>query len=176
MLISKEEQEQYRPNVGLMIINKKGQIWLGTRADKNKLHHISGTLYCEQMPQGGIDIDETPLEAAYRELKEETGLSKDKVQLIRQSEYWYAYQFPHPIMFSKQSYIGQCQKWFLFLYDGTGEDFDLMAHPEEIEFESYQWYHADEMIFKVVPFKRDVYKLVLQEFLPSIQAITQKYK
>lgn len=176
MLISKEEKKQYRPNVGLMIINKKGQVWVGARADKNELHSISGKYYYEQMPQGGIDIDETPLEAAYRELKEETGLTKDKVQLLCQSKEWYAYQFPKPVMFSQRKYIGQCQKWFLFLYEGMGEDFNLRTHPEEIEFISYQWYEPDVMMKKVVPFKRDVYACVIKEFLPMIQEIIQKYK
>lgn len=156
---------KFRPNVGLMIVNPKGEVWLGKRADGSKYK------YNEQMPQGGIDTGETPIEAAYRELWEETGLTKEKVTLIGESKHWHAYRFPHAIRFQNEIYIGQRQKWFLFLYKGDGGDFNLEVYPEEIEFVSYNWYPLNQMIERVVPFKRDVYTKVKNEFFDTIQKI-----
>ncbi len=163
-------EHAYRPNVGIMIINKKGEIWLGKRADGARFK------YNEQMPQGGIDKGETPETAVYRELWEETGLSKDKVTLLKQTENWYAYQFPRAIRFGNDRFIGQRQKWFLFLYEGDGSDFNLEVHPEEIEFIDYKWYAADKVINAVIPFKRDVYTHVIDEFRETIQKTVARFK
>ncbi len=160
----------YRPNVGIMIINKNGEVWLGKRSDGAKFR------YNEQMPQGGIDKDETPEMAVYRELWEETGLPRDKVTLLQESKHWYAYQFPRPIQFGNERYIGQRQKWFLFLYEGDGSDFNLTVHLEEIEFLSYKWYALDKVIESVVPFKRDVYSHIIAEFRETIEKTIARFK
>lgn len=154
---------KFRPNVGLMIINKKGEVWLGTRADGSKFK------YNRQMPQGGIDVGETPVQAAYRELWEETGLEKDKVVLLGESKHWYSYKFPHATRFGNATYVGQRQKWFLFLYAGDGRDFNLSVYPEEIEFVEYHWYPLNQILEQVVPFKRDVYAKVQMEFSDLIR-------
>ena len=159
---------KYRPNVGLMIINPEGKVWLGKRTNSEKFK------YKKQMPQGGIDNGENITEAAYRELWEETGLSKEKVKLIHTSKHWYSYRFFKPIPFGKIQYIGQSQKWFLFLHEGTDSDFNLQVHPEEIEFSSFDWYNIDDIVKHIVPFKRDVYRKVIREFKPIIQKLLEQ--
>lgn len=158
---------KFRPNVGLMVINHAGKVWLGKRTDHHKF------FYNEQMPQGGIEPDETPLQAAYRELWEETGLSAEKVKLLGESKHWYQYRFPHTIKFDNIVYAGQKQKWFLFLHEGNETDFNLSVHPEEIEFVSYHWYSLNEITERVVPFKRHIYKQVIAEFQNIIRQVAQ---
>ncbi len=160
--IQQNSSLKYRPNVGLMIINKKGEVWLGKRA-KTAPFPAKCT---EQMPQGGIDKGETPLEAAYRELAEETGLKKDKVILLKISSKWYSYTFPKPILWGNHLFIGQRQKWFLFWHTGSDSNFNLTAYPEEIEFVSFSWVKAEDVPARVIPFKRAVYKKVIEEFRP----------
>ena len=73
-------EKKYRKNVGLMIVNDKGLVWVGERVNAEKFG------FKHQMPQGGIDKNELPETAAFRELFEETGLTKDKVELIKESD------------------------------------------------------------------------------------------
>lgn len=166
---SSNNAPKYRPNVGLMIINKKGEVWLGKRAKTAPFP----TNCVEQMPQGGIDTGETPLDAAYRELKEETGLKKDQIILLKISSKWYSYTFPKPILWGNRFFIGQRQKWFLFLHTGSDSNFNLTAYPEEIEFVSFSWVNAKEVPARVIPFKRAVYKKVIEEFRPVWENMAQ---
>lgn len=155
-------EKKYRENVGLMIVNDKGFVWMGERF--NSVH----LKYKYQMPQGGIDAGEHPLEAAYRELFEETGLNKNVVELIKESDFWYQYDFVEPIKYQKEIYIGQKQKWFLFRFHGVEQDFNLNSYPEEIEFSTFSWVSVDEVANLVVPFKKEVYQKVVAEFKPFI--------
>ncbi len=156
------DEKKYRPNVGLMLVNNDGKVWIGTRVNSEDYG------YRHQMPQGGIDKGETPLETAYRELWEEVGISKDKVELIKQSDHWYQYDFFRPYQYPDDLYHGQKQKWFLFRFKGTDADFDLEINPQEIEFSSFSWMDIDSVIDLVVPFKREVYTAVFKEFKPYI--------
>lgn len=151
-------QRKYRLNVGLMIVNDEHKIWLGERVGSEKF------AYKFQMPQGGIDEHETPIMAAYRELYEETGLSKDKVELVAESKKWHTYDFPHPLKYENTLFYGQQQKWFLFRFKGEDKDFNLTAHPEEIEFLSFKWCSIESVLKQVVPFKKDIYSVVINEF------------
>lgn len=162
---------KFRPNVGLMIINKEGKVWLGVRANGGKINPKYGL----QMPQGGIDAGEQPVNAAYRELFEETGLTRNHVKLLKSSRRWYAYTFPQPINWGNTTYDGQRQKWFLFLHTGSESDFNLNAHPEEIEFCSYGWYAPNDVPKSVIPFKRPVYRRIITEFLPVIEQVNNKH-
>lgn len=153
-------EKKYRLNVGLMIVNQEGKVWMGERVNAEKF----GFKY--QMPQGGIDRKETPLEAAFRELYEETGLKKEHVDLLKESKDWHQYDFFSPIIYPEGVFHGQKQKWFLFRFKGNDSDFNLKIHPQEIEFSSYFWCEPDKMISLVVPFKRVVYQKVIKEFLP----------
>ena len=95
----------YRLGVGLVIINDQLEIFTGRRLDNTKAW---------QMPQGGIDNNEIPLEAAYREMYEETGIRKSKVALLKQTKTWYRYDLPQEIQnkFWGGKYRGQSQKCF----------------------------------------------------------------
>ena len=119
----------YRPCVGLMLINPAGLLFIGQRRGP--------ALDAWQMPQGGIDPDETPREAAWRELREEVGT--DRAQLVAESRCWYAYDLPPELWPPRWGgqYRGQSQKWFAFRFTGTDEDIDIAAH--EPEFVRWRW-------------------------------------
>lgn len=154
-------QDEYRLNVGLMIVNEQGLVWMGKR--KN----VAGTEHAYQMPQGGIDEGENPKEAAYRELFEETGLTQDHVELIKESDCWYQYDIPKNMGFFPR-FKGQRQKWFLFRFKGKDADFNLEVHPEEIEFSGFIWTDISKIADMVISFKQDVYQKVVNEFRPYI--------
>ena len=153
-------EKKYRENVGLMIVNDQGLVWIGERVNSEKFG------YKYQMPQGGIDKGETILEAAYRELWEETGILPEKVEFLAESKEWYQYDFFEPLEYKDGLYHGQKQKWVLFRFKGIDADFNLTVHPEEIEFSSFFWSPVNDIVQMVVPFKRDVYSAVIEEFLP----------
>lgn len=143
-------QKLYRPNVGIMIINDAKKALIGRRA--NTTHDTW------QMPQGGIDKDETPEQAAYREMYEETGI-KD-TQLLAQSE-WHCYDYPDWVAATK--YVGQRQKWFLMHYTGTDLAADT-ARRRDKELENFVWAEPATLPQKVIDFKRAVYEKILIEF------------
>ncbi len=152
--------ETYRPNAGIMIINDKIEVLVGQRAkDTNKRTW--------QMPQGGIDSNETPIESAYRELFEETGI-KD-VRLIAQSQHWYTYDFPQWVVKEiKKPFKGQTQKWFLFLYTGKSLSQDLKNRKDK-ELYNFKWVKPETLPVHVIDFKKHVYKQVLLEFSPYLK-------
>ena len=148
----------YRPCVGVMLINQEGRIWAGQRIDAP-----AGTA-AWQMPQGGIDPDEKPRAAAYRELWEETGVTRDQVEFLGKTHGWVTYDLP-PDLLGKVwggKYRGQKQKWFLFRY--IGQDSDIIIDTEHPEFSQWKWIGAAEMLTAIVPFKRAVYEEVVRSF------------
>jgi putative (di)nucleoside polyphosphate hydrolase len=144
----------YRPCVGLMVIGPDGRLLMGKR--------LGPRPDAWQMPQGGIDAGETPLEAAHRELLEEVGT--DRVELLAESRCWYAYDLPPDLIPDRwgQRYRGQSQKWFAFRFTGTDADIDLHAH--RAEFACWRWMTPEETLRLIVSFKRPVYQAVLAEF------------
>lgn len=144
----------YRPGVGLMIVNKEGLVFVGKRVDTK----FDGW----QMPQGGIDIGETPSSAAMREMEEEIGSNKG--QIIAESKYWYSYDLP-PFLIPRLwegSFRGQKQKWFLIRFTGTDKDININTrHPE---FVKWQWTNLEQLSSIIVPFKRKLYEAVIKEF------------
>ena len=139
-----------------MLLNKKGEVFMAHRTDSRK--------QAWQMPQGGIDKGEDEYEAALRELYEETNVSS--VSLIAESTHWYAYDFPagvHFISEKKKAFVGQKQKWFLFLYTGLNIQKDFSSR-QDMEFDDFQWVEKDFLINHIVPFKKNVYLQVLDEF------------
>lgn len=151
----------YRPCVGIVLINRAGHIFAGQRVDSSA--------NAWQMPQGGIDPGETPEEAALRELREETGIPPGKVRVLRESRQWLAYDLPSHLVGRLWGgrYRGQTQRWFAIAFDGTDADIDLDAH--EREFRTYAWMEPDELILRIVPFKRDTYGSVFAEFSDLIR-------
>jgi putative (di)nucleoside polyphosphate hydrolase len=149
----------YRPCVGAMLFNNKGQVWLGKRiADPNKSHS-----YAWQMPQGGIDLGEDPADAVMRELMEETGT--DRVQIYRRSVHWFSYDLPKNLLRNDKNFNfkGQTQKWFALRFNGTDSDFNLNTY-ERPEFSEWCWANLNDVTDLIVPFKRDVYMNVVNEF------------
>jgi len=146
----------YRPCVGVVLIDARGMIFAGQRIDSPSP--------AWQMPQGGIDGDERPKEAAFRELREETGVTRDLVEPVAKTHGWVTYDLP-PDLLGKVwdgKYRGQKQKWFLFRFKGT--DADVQIATEHPEFSSWRWILADEMVQGIVPFKRAVYDAVVRSF------------
>ena len=148
--------KDYRPNVGMMIINKQKKIFVGKRID-----HPSEFW---QMPQGGIDSKENPEVAALREMEEEVGIKKNKVKLIYQITDWYYYSIPKDLAQTlwKGRYKGQRQKWFLFEFKGTESDINI--HTDHPEFSDYKWVNKDFLVPNIVPFKKEIYNKLLEDF------------
>ena len=146
----------YRSNVGIMMVNEKGYVFVGQRLDNNQ--------NAWQMPQGGIDAGEDPETAAYRELLEETGVKKQDVRFVASSSQWLSYDLPEdliPILWNGK-FRGQKQKWFLFKF--LGEDRDINIATEHPEFSKWKWIPKENLLKEIVPFKKSVYENVLKEF------------
>ncbi len=121
-----------------------------------------------QMPQGGIDKGEKAEAAAIRELREETGVVEDYVQIIGRSTEEYLYDLPDELLGKiwKGKYRGQRQSWFLLRF--TGDDDHINIQTEHPEFLNWKWTDPAGLPDIIVPFKRDLYRSVLKEFGPLI--------
>ena len=146
----------YRPCAGVMIVNPEGRVFVGQRLDS--------TLEAWQMPQGGIDDGEDALDAAIREVGEETGIAPEHLQLIATAPDELSYDLPEELIGKlwKGKWRGQRQRWFLFAF--TGVDADIDIETAEPEFRSWKWSDPAELPDMIVPFKRDLYSAVLAAF------------
>lgn len=155
-------KSKYRKNVGIVLVNKKGQIWVGDiSSSKCKDQFLQ---YHYQMPQGGIDDGETPEQAVIRELYEETGITQEKIELLKISSHWYRYDFPKWLSDKRScTFKGQRQKWFLYRFLGEDRDFKLDAEKKP-EFTGFKWLEPSDVLQYVIPFKLKVYQKVIQEF------------
>ena len=156
MLKTDIENLPYRSNVGLMVLNKSGEVFVAQR-----LEHYANAW---QMPQGGIDPGEDARAATLRELKEETGITRDKVTIVAETDGWITYELPADLIpkLWNGKYRGQKQKWFLLRF--LGEDIDINIETEEPEFSAWKWITPSALPDVIVPFKRDVYIAVLEAF------------
>ncbi len=144
----------FRPGVGMMIIDKNNRVFVGKRIDSK--------VNAWQMPQGGIDLGETPSRAALREMEEEIGSGNAKI--IAESKNWYSYRIPKylvPRLWEGQ-YCGQKQKWFLIRF--LGEDSEIDIQTTVPEFDDWRWVEFDELLENIIPFKHALYQKVINEF------------
>jgi len=153
-------QLPYRPCVGVMLANPRGQVFVAQRLDRDT--------DAWQMPQGGVDKGENTRDAALRELEEETSLTPNLVSVEAESKSLIRYDIPHELVPNiwKGRYRGQEQKWYLMRFHGLDSQVDLeTAHPE---FSSWKWIDPAALVSSIVPFKRAVYEQVLAEFAPKL--------
>ena len=148
----------YRRGVGIMLVNPSGLVFVAKRIDMPS--------DAWQMPQGGIDADETPQQAAKREMLEEIGT--DRADFIAESAGWYTYDLPPELIgvIWGGRYRGQEQKWFVARF--TGRDTDVNIATEHPEFLDWKWAEPARLPDLIVPFKRDLYRAIVDEFTPII--------
>lgn len=153
------ESLPYRPCAGVMLINKKNKVFVGRRIDGDRRWKDAW-----QMPQGGIDEGEDPEAAAYRELREETGIGAKQVELIARARKELCYDLPDELIGKvwRGRYRGQRQSWFLMRFLGKKSDIDLRSHTPE--FSAWKWVKPAKLPELIVPFKRPLYEQLLEEF------------
>ena len=157
------DREGFRPNVGIILLNHRNQVFWGKRIRTHSW----------QFPQGGIKHGESPEQAMFRELHEEVGLLADNVRIVARTRDWLRYEVPNHFIRkdARGHYKGQKQIWFLLQLTGRDTDMNLRAsnHPE---FDAWRWHDYWIPLEAVIEFKRDVYQLALSElarFLPKPQ-------
>jgi putative (di)nucleoside polyphosphate hydrolase len=148
------DEKGLRPNVGMIIANRMKKVFIGKR-----LHHKSW-----QFPQGGVDNNETPIEALYRELYEEVGLKPQQIKIIDATPMWLPYYLPEKfIRKAKPTCVGQKQKWFLLELTGKISDINLRLSKKP-EFDSWRWIEHTEPAKMVIDFKQEVYQNAFDYF------------
>jgi len=153
------DREGYRPNVGIVLLNARNEVFWGKRVGQHSW----------QFPQGGIQHGESPEQAMYRELHEEVGLLPEHVQIIGRTRDWLRYDVPEEYLRRQNStrlhraaYRGQKQIWFLLRLVGLDSDIQLRAS-EHPEFDAWRWVPFWIQLDAVIGFKREVYQLALSE-------------
>ncbi len=146
----------YRPAAGVMLVDRRRQVWVGQRIDS--------TLEAWQMPQGGLDPGEDPLDGALRELEEETGIPRNLVELVARCPAELTYDLPADLVGKlwKGRWRGQKQHWFLMRFLGT--DADVHIDTPEPEFRAWKWADPQDLPAMIVPFKKRLYEQVLEAF------------
>ena len=150
------EGKAYRPNVGIMLVNTQNKVFVGQRLDR--------FTNAWQMPQGGIDESEDPNDAVFRELVEETAVTRDLVRIEAITKQWIYYDFPEDLIDKLWSgkYKGQRQRYYLIRF--LGQDDQINIDTKEPEFSAWKWIDINDLLGNIVAFKRDVYRQVIAEF------------
>ncbi len=157
------DPDGYRPNVGIVLMHADGRLFWARRISRDGW----------QFPQGGMRTDETPIEAMYRELEEETGLAEHDVEVLGSTAGWLRYRLPTRYLRRREKplCVGQKQVWFLLRLVG-GEDrvrLDACDHPE---FDIWRWVDFWYPVGNVVSFKREVYLRALRQLMPKAEVAT----
>ncbi|CAN8139047.1 RNA pyrophosphohydrolase [Thiomicrorhabdus sp. 6S2-11] len=153
------DQDGYRPNVGIIIVNKEGKLFWGKRVHQDAW----------QFPQGGIRENETPQQAVFRELKEEVGLEPCDVRVLGRTDDWLCYDLPKHLIRHNSTpvCIGQKQIWFMLGLESDNNRIDLNRH-DSPEFEAWDWVDYWRPVQDVVNFKQAVYHKALTELEHTI--------
>jgi len=157
------EPDGYRPNVAIVICRDDGRVFWAKRVGNDGW----------QFPQGGMRTDEVPIEAMYRELREETGLRPEHVEILASTPGWLRYRLPRKYQrkHSKPLCIGQKQVWYLLRFVGDETQVRLDCG-DEPEFERWCWVDFWYPAAHVIDFKRDVYTRALTQFEPYVSAVS----
>lgn len=149
------DEDGFRQGIGIILVNANRQVFLAKRIGKDAW----------QFPQGGIQDDETPENAMYRELREEIGLYPEDIKIIGTTRRWLRYRLPARLVrhYSQPLCVGQKQKWFLLRLMNPDAQFDLTV-TDTPEFDSWAWVSYWYPLSQVVAFKRRVYNLAMKEF------------
>ncbi len=157
----------YRDCVGTAIFNSAGLVFIGRRRPEEDPEDSAELGAPWQMPQGGIDKGEKPLDTAYRELFEETSIRS--VELIAEAPGWIYYDLPDEALgiALKGKYRGQRQRWFAFRFTGDEREINVTepaggAHPAE--FDRWRWEELEKLPDLIVPFKREAYLQIVEAF------------
>ena len=151
-----------RPNVGIVICNRQGQVMWASRYGQHSW----------QFPQGGIKPGESAEQAMYRELFEEVGLSRKDVRILASTRNWLRYKLPKRLVRwdTKPVCIGQKQKWFLLQLMSNDAEINMQTSSTP-EFDGWRWVSYWYPVRQVVSFKRDVYRRVMKEFVGVVLAL-----
>lgn len=159
------DDDGYRPNVGIVICNRQGQVLWARRYGQHSW----------QFPQGGINPGESPEQAMYRELFEEVGLSRKDVKILASTRNWLRYKLPKRLVRwdTKPVCIGQKQRWFLLQLTSNDKDINVQQSKTP-EFDGWRWVSYWYPVRQVVSFKRDVYRRVMKEFAPVVMPLQEQ--
>ena len=151
--MNENKQLPLRIGVGIILLNQKNNIFVGKRIDNPKSSW--------QMPQGGVDQNENFLQAARRELEEETGIKS--VKLIKTLDGWLKYDLPENLLGKlwNGKYRGQKQKWFVMKFLGKTDEINVKT--KNPEFFDWKWIKPSELTKIAVNFKVDIYKKIKEE-------------
>ena len=163
---SEQEPLPYRQCAGIVLFNDSGMVLVGKRIDQ--------ITEAWQMPQGGIDENEEPLEAALRELEEE--INTANVKILAESKNWYKYDIPKNLRGKlwKGRYRGQNQKWFAMKY--LGDDNQIQPQSvEKPEFNDWKWIDIEDLPRVAIKFKQDIYRSISVEFYEISKSLKENF-
>ena len=153
MFLKKYNNLPLRLGVGIVLLNSENKIFVGKRIDN--------PVNSWQMPQGGVDKNENLLNAAFRELREETGV--ENVKLIKEIDTWLTYDLPKNLLGKlwNGKYRGQRQRWFVMRFIGKDEEVNVKT--KNAEFKEWKWIAVDQLTNVAVDFKLQIYKKISEE-------------